>query len=63
MHRGAGKIVTYKHLLKEIWGKNYSENNHYLRIHIQHLRKKLKDDPLKPKYIVTETAIGYRLRG
>lgn len=60
--KNAGKIVTYKQLLKEVWGKNYSESNHYLRIYIQHLRKKLKDDPLNPKYIITETAIGYRLK-
>lgn len=60
--KNAGKIVTYKQLLKEIWGRNYSENNNYLRIHVQHLRKKLKDNPLDPKYIITETAIGYRLR-
>ena len=57
----AGKVVTYSQLLKEIWGKNSPENNNYLRIHVQHLRQKLKDDPLCPTYIMTEPGIGYRL--
>jgi two-component system KDP operon response regulator KdpE len=58
----AGKIVTYKQLLQEVWGKHSSENNHYLRIYTQHLRQKLQDDPLKPRYIITEAGIGYRLK-
>lgn len=57
----AGKIMTYSQLLKEIWGQHAQENNNYLRIHVQHLRQKLKDDPLKPTYIMTEPGIGYRL--
>lgn len=57
----AGKVVTYSQLLKDIWGKHSQENNNYLRIHVQHLRQKLKDDPLKPVYIITEPGIGYRL--
>lgn len=57
----AGKVVTYSQLLKEIWGKHSQENNNYLRIHVQHVRQKLKDDPLKPTYIITEPGIGYRL--
>jgi two-component system KDP operon response regulator KdpE len=57
----AGKVVTYSQLLKEIWGKHSQENNNYLRIHMQHVRQKLKDDPLKPTYIITEPGIGYRL--
>ena len=58
----AGKVVTYSQLLKEIWGKHAQENNNYLRIHVQHLREKLADDPLKPTYIITEPGIGYRLK-
>lgn len=58
----AGKVVTYHQLLKEIWGKHTPEHNNYLRIHMQHLRQKLQDDPLKPRYFVTEPGIGYRLR-
>lgn len=58
----AGRVVTYSQLLKEIWGKNSQENNNYLRIHMQHLRQKLKDDALHPKYLMTEPGIGYRLK-
>ncbi len=58
----AGKVVTYSQLLQEVWGKYSQENNNYLRIHMQHLRQKLKDDPLKPTYLVTEPGIGYRLK-
>jgi two-component system KDP operon response regulator KdpE len=58
----AGKVVTRSQLLREIWGKNSGENSHYLRIYTQHLRHKLGDDPLQPKYIVTEAGVGYRLK-
>jgi two-component system KDP operon response regulator KdpE len=60
--RHAGKVVTNKQLLQEVWGKNAQDNSHYLRIYIQHLRQKLGDDPLKPRYIFTETGVGYRFR-
>lgn len=60
--RNAGKIITQKQLLNEIWDRYTPENNNYLRIHTQHLRKKLNDDPLKPKYIITETGIGLRFK-
>ncbi|MFO1241744.1 MAG: response regulator [Rickettsiales bacterium] len=62
MVKHAGKVITYSQLLKEIWGRHTPEHNNYLRIHMQHLRSKLKDDPLKPRYLVTEPGIGYRLR-
>ena len=57
-----GKVVTYQQLLREVWGKNAEENNHYLRIYTQHLRRKLGDNPLLPKYIITEAGIGYRMK-
>jgi len=57
-----GKVVTYQQLLREVWGKNAEENNHYLRIYTQHLRRKLADDPMMPKYIITEAGIGYRMK-
>lgn len=60
--KNAGKVVTHNQLLKEIWSKNAPENNNYLRIHTQHLREKLHDDPLEPRYIITEPGIGYRLK-
>lgn len=57
-----GKVVTNKQLLNEVWGHNAEDNSHYLRIYAQHLRRKLGDDPMQPKYIVTEPGIGYRLK-
>jgi two-component system KDP operon response regulator KdpE len=58
----AGKIVTHKQLLQEVWGKSSAENNHYLRIYTQHLRQKLADDPLHPRFIITEPGVGYKLK-
>lgn len=60
--QNAGKVVTHGQLLREVWGKRSSEQGHYLRIYMQHLRQKLGDDALNPRYIVTETGIGYRLK-
>ena len=59
----AGKVVTHKQLLAEVWGKSAGANGSYLRIHTQHLREKLGDDSTKPKYIITEAGVGYRLKG
>ena len=59
--RKAGQVVTHGELLREVWGKNSEENDHYLRIYVQKLRQKLGDDPLQPVYIFTEPGIGYRL--
>ena len=59
--QSAGKVVTHGPLLREVWGKR-SDQGHYLRIYMQHLRQKLGDDALNPKYIITETGIGYRLK-
>ena len=57
----AGKVVTHSQLLKEIWETHSNENSQYLRIYTQHLRKKLGDNPMQPKYIITEAGVGYRL--
>ncbi|ESQ92202.1 Fis family transcriptional regulator [Asticcacaulis sp. AC460] len=56
----SGKVLTHAQLLKAVWGRHSTEQNHYLRIHTQHLREKLKDDPLSPRFILTEPGIGYR---
>jgi two-component system KDP operon response regulator KdpE len=56
-----GKVLTYRHLLREVWGPPYVEHSHYLRIYMGHLRQKLEDDPARPKHLVTETGVGYRL--
>jgi len=57
----SGKVVTYRQLLKEVWGGRHTEDNHYLRIYMGHLRQKLEDDPAQPKFLLTETGVGYRL--
>lgn len=57
----AGRVVTNPQLLREVWGPSHSESSHYLRIYMGHLRQKLEDDPAQPKYLLTETAVGYRL--
>jgi two-component system KDP operon response regulator KdpE len=61
--RHAGKVLTLGQLLKEVWGSHASDQHSYLRIHTQHLREKLKDDALAPRYILTEPGIGYRFKG
>jgi two-component system KDP operon response regulator KdpE len=55
-----GKVMTYRNLLRAVWGNAHIESNHYLRIYVSHLRQKLEDDPAQPKYFLTETGIGYR---
>jgi two-component system, OmpR family, KDP operon response regulator KdpE len=60
--RNSGKVLTYGALLNEVWGKHSQDSQTYLRIHTQHLREKLKDDALNPRFIVTEPGIGYRLK-
>jgi len=56
----AGKVLTHRHLLRDVWGPNYVESNHYLRIYVGHLRHKLEDDPAQPRHFLTETGVGYR---
>ena len=58
----AGKVLTHAQLLREVWGKHSLDQVHYLRIHTQHLREKLKDDPLEPRFILTEPGVGYRFK-
>ncbi|MBM7583314.1 two-component system KDP operon response regulator KdpE [Caldicoprobacter guelmensis] len=59
----AGKVITHKQLLKAVWGPEYENETHYLRVYIGQLRRKIEDDPIQPKYIITEPGIGYRLMG
>ncbi len=58
--KNSGKLITRSHLLKEVWGKNFDDHGNHLRVHTQHLREKLKDNPLSPRYIITIPGIGYR---
>nr|WP_295770124.1 two-component system response regulator KdpE [Rhodoferax sp.] len=57
----AGKVVTNPQLLREVWGPSHAQDGHYLRIYMGHLRQKLEDDPTQPVFLITETAVGYRL--
>ncbi len=57
----AGKVLTHRQILREVWGPTHSEDGHYVRVYMGHLRQKLEDDPAQPKHILTETAVGYRL--
>ena len=56
----AGKVLTHRQLLQEVWGPGYVERSHYVRIYIGYLRKKLETDPARPEHILTETGVGYR---
>jgi two-component system, OmpR family, KDP operon response regulator KdpE len=57
----AGRVLTHRQLLREVWGPSHTDQSHYLRIYMGHLRHKLEADPAQPKYLLTETAVGYRL--
>ncbi|WP_024300189.1 response regulator [Methylomicrobium lacus] len=58
----AGKILTHRQILKEVWGPNSIESPHYLRIYMSQLRHKLESDPAQPKYLLTESGVGYWLK-
>ena len=60
--RHAGKVVTHRLLLKEVWGPNAVEHTHYLRVYMTQLRHKLERDPTRPRHLQTEAGVGYRLR-
>jgi two-component system, OmpR family, KDP operon response regulator KdpE len=60
--RHAGKVVTHRQLLKEVWGPLHVEESHYLRVYMRQLRNKLESHPAHPKFLVTELGVGYRLR-
>lgn len=57
----AGRVLTHRQLLREVWGPAHSDQSHYLRIYMGHLRQKLEADPSQPLHLLTETAVGYRL--
>jgi len=63
MLRQAGKVLTHRFLLREVWGPQDSQENHYLRVFVASLRRKLEDDPARPRYILTEQGVGYRFAG
>ena len=57
----AGRVLTQRQLLREVWGPSHTDQSHYLRIYMGHLRQKLEADPAQPRHLLTETAVGYRL--
>lgn len=60
--RSEGRVMTHRQLLHDVWGPEYTDSPHYLRIYMQHLRHKLEADPARPRYLLTEPGVGYRLR-
>lgn len=59
--RHAGRVVTAQALLQEVWGPHHAEQSHYLRIYVRQLRQKLEAEPARPRFLLTETGLGYRL--
>jgi two-component system, OmpR family, KDP operon response regulator KdpE len=59
--RNAGKVLTHSHLLRKVWGPGYAQQSHYLRVYMTQLRRKIEADPARPKLLLTEPGVGYRL--
>ena len=59
--RNPGKLMTHSALLREVWGRAYGDESHYLHVYVSQLRRKLEPDPARPRYILTEPGAGYRL--
>jgi two-component system, OmpR family, KDP operon response regulator KdpE len=62
MMRNAGKVLTHEQILFSVWGPAYTKETQYLRVYMGQLRQKLEADPARPRYLVTEPGVGYRLR-
>ena len=60
--RHAGKLLTHRQLLHEVWGNNFITQNHYLRIYVMQLRQKIEPDPARPRLLLTEPGVGYRFK-
>jgi len=60
--KNLGKVLTHRQLLTEVWGPEYADELHYLRVYTQQIRGKIEADPTQPKFLITETGVGYRLR-
>jgi two-component system, OmpR family, KDP operon response regulator KdpE len=59
--RNEGKLLTHAAILREVWGRAYSEESHYLHVYVSQLRRKIEPEPTRPRYILTEPGAGYRL--
>jgi two-component system KDP operon response regulator KdpE len=57
-----GQVLTHRHLLRDVWGPGYEGETHMLRVNISNLRRKIEPDPTRPRYILTEPGVGYRMR-
>ncbi len=62
MIANAGRVMTQRQLLREVWGPSHAESSHYLRVFVGHLRRKLEHDPAQPRHILTEIGVGYRFQ-
>lgn len=60
--QNAGKVLTHRQLLRQVWGTAYESEMHLLRVNISNLRRKIEPDPARPHYLITESGVGYRLR-
>jgi two-component system KDP operon response regulator KdpE len=60
--RHAGKVLTHRQILKHVWGPGHASHPHYVRVHMAELRKKIEADPARPRLLVTEPGVGYRLQ-
>ena len=61
--RNAGKLVSQRQLLQDVWGPQYGDETNYLRVHMAHIRRKLEPEPSRPRYFITEPGMGYRFEG
>jgi len=61
MLKHSGKVLTHRFLLREVWGPQDSQENHYLRVFVASQRRKLEHDPARPRYFLTEQGVGYRV--
>jgi len=61
--RNAGKLVSQRQLLQDVWGPQYGEETNYLRVHMAHIRRKLEPEASRPRYFITEPGMGYRFEG
>ena len=59
--RHAGKVLTHRQLLREVWGPSHDDQAHYVRVYMGHLRQKLEAEAARPRYLLTEPGVGYRL--
>lgn len=60
--QNAGRVLTHRQILRQVWGEAYQEETHLLRVNLSNLRRKIEPDPTRPRYILTEPGVGYRLQ-